>query len=70
MKMLLTEKKKPLTTKKEPLTSKKEYIRIAAALVTILSLVIVTLLPGCTGKNEPELGETGLIHEPEFGARV
>ena len=67
MKMLLTEKKKPLKANKKPHAAKKEYMRIAAALVIILSLVIVTLLPGCTGKNEPELGETGLIHEPEFG---
>ena len=40
---------------KKLLTAKKKYMRIAAALAIILSLLIVTLLPGCTGKNEPEL---------------
>ena len=46
---------------------RKNNIRIAAALVIILSLIAAVLLPGCTAKSEPKLENTGIIHEPEFG---
>ncbi len=45
----------------------KNLIRTVTAIGIILSLLVVTLLTGCSGKSEPELGETGLIHELEFG---